>query len=231
MGPVSMIAIVEKTLEGIVRAQDDYETWTGGSWLWKAPEYLVTSYIAREISTIEENACYVTLESNVKNAIRYSGGRSGRPRSALRHRGKFDILLWWRSNHARPRAVIEVKKHVSGFAAIKDDVARICAVLSRPKSKTSFQCGLVAFYTSKYLEDRPKEVKPWLNSRLERISPEKSPIFVARAPSCRGSGPHGPQDAEGVVDTTSKRLEGVRPATAATLGARSDRLASAAGNR
>ena len=87
-----------------------------------------------------------------------------------------------------------------------------------------------------------------------------SPIFVARAPRCRGSGPHGPRGAEGragtrrsaggassrragkpgmacpackrsrdcaakqVADTTSKRLEGVRPANAS-------RWASAAGNR
>ena len=48
-----------------------------------------------------------------------------------------------------------------------------------------------------------------------------SPIFVARAPRCRDSGPHGPRDAEGVADTTSKRLEGVRPASASRLGVRS----------
>ena len=41
-----------------------------------------------------------------------------------------------------------------------------------------------------------------------------SPIFVARALRCRDSGPHGPRGAEGVADTTSKRLEGVRPASA-----------------
>ena len=40
----------------------------------------------------------------------------------------------------------------------------------------------------------------------------------------RVCGPHGPKDAEGVVDTTLKRLEGVRPATAS-------RLVSAAGHR
>ena len=51
-----------------------------------------------------------------------------------------------------------------------------------------------------------------------------SPMFVARAPRCRCRGPHGPKVAEGVVDTTSKRLEGVRPAMAS-------RLASAAGHR
>ena len=45
-------------------------------------------------------------------------------------------------------------------------------------------------------------------------SPDISPTFVARASRRRCDGPHGPKDAEGVVDTTSKRLEGVRPVTA-----------------
>ena len=48
--------------------------------------------------------------------------------------------------------------------------------------------------------------------------------FRVWAPRCRGSGPHGLKDAEGVVDTTLKRLEGVRLAIAREL-------ASAAGHR
>ena len=51
-----------------------------------------------------------------------------------------------------------------------------------------------------------------------------SPIFVMRAPKCRGSGPHAGRDAEGVAVTTSKRLERVRPAT-------TSRSAFAVGNR
>ena len=45
-------------------------------------------------------------------------------------------------------------------------------------------------------------------------SPEISPTFVARARRCRCDKAHGPNDAEGVADTTSKRLEGVRLVTA-----------------
>lgn len=75
MAPVPMETIVDKTLKGIARAQDDYETWTGGSWLWEAPEYLVTSYIAREIATVEGYTYYLTLESGVKDALDFAGGR------------------------------------------------------------------------------------------------------------------------------------------------------------
>ena len=39
-----MDVIAKKTRAGISKAQDDYEYWTGGSWLWEAPEYMVTVY-------------------------------------------------------------------------------------------------------------------------------------------------------------------------------------------
>ena len=45
-------------------------------------------------------------------------------------------------------------------------------------------------------------------------SPHFSPAFVARASRRRCGGSHGLNDAAGVVVTTSKRREGVRPATA-----------------
>ena len=51
------------------------------------------------------------------------------------------------------------------------------------------------------------------------LHPDFSPTFVARAPRCRGSGPHGPKDTEGVAYPTSKWLSGVRPASASRLAA------------
>ena len=35
--------IANKTLAGISKAQKDYEDWTGGYWLWEAPEYMITT--------------------------------------------------------------------------------------------------------------------------------------------------------------------------------------------
>ena len=86
-----------------------------------------------------------------------------------------------------------------------------------------------------------------LGRKRESPSAHTSPMFVARAPRClwncgnigdvftrkyqrknlgffRICGPHGPRDAEGAAVPASKRLSGVRPATAS-------RLASAAGHR
>ena len=47
-----------------------------------------------------------------------------------------------------------------------------------------------------------------------RASSRFSLPFVARASGCRCDVRHGPEDGEGVADTTSSRLEGVRPDTA-----------------
>ncbi len=46
-----------------------------------------------------------------------------------------------------------------------------------------------------------------------------SPPFVARASGCRCDGGHGPEDGEGAADTTSSRLQGVRPDTASSRSA------------
>ena len=50
-------------------------------------------------------------------------------------------------------------------------------------------------------------------------SPDMTPAFVARAPKHRCGGADGWKDAEGIADTMSKRLEGVRPATASDSAA------------
>lgn len=164
--------IANKTLAGISKAQREYEDWTGGYWLWEAPEYMVTTYIARQISTISDRTFYLTLENNVRDGIRDAGGGKGRPRNALRFNGKFDILLWWANG--TPRAIIEVKNQVTGFSKIKDDVSRISAALSR---QNTIRCGFIAYYTSRrdsdglsaknYVKERAKgvasEVKKFTN--------------------------------------------------------------------
>ena len=142
--PLAMDRVVRKTLQGIAEAHRDYHSWTDGRWLWEAPEYLLTTYIAKKISSITDEGFLLTLENNVSSAIQDAGGLSrGRPQAALRPKGRYDILLWWANG--TPRAVIEVKNQISGFAAIQSDAEKICAVLSL---ENTFRTGLVAFYTS-----------------------------------------------------------------------------------
>ena len=61
--------VIKKTLSGIAKAQRDYEAWSGGSWLWEAPEYMLTVYIAKELWTIPGSK-YLTLESHVRRTLK-----------------------------------------------------------------------------------------------------------------------------------------------------------------
>ncbi len=65
--------------------------------------------------------------------------------------------------------------------------------------------------------------------RAITASPHISPPFVARASRCRCDGGHGPEDGEGVADTTSSRLEGVRRRHSEQIGVRSRRAGRYAG--
>ena len=162
-----MDEVIRNTLAGIAKAHADYERWTGGDWLFYAPEYLLTTYIAQEIATHRDHGYYLSLEHNARHAIREAGGlRAGRPRQDLRLGGRFDILLWWAKG--TPRAIIEVKKHVSAFEHIEEDVSRICSVLKQKKDiRQGIRQGLVAYYTSH--DSDSKKLEKFLLRRLEGI--------------------------------------------------------------
>lgn len=166
MSAVSMATIVKNALNGVVKAQKTYEDWSGGEWLWKAPEYMATVFVAQEIAKLD-GAKYVTVEHGTKSAMEDAGaiGR-GKLHNKIRAGGRFDILLWWADEW--PRAPIEVKCQVTGFEKIKADLQRIEKVVHRNKKDSSFQFGMVVFYTS--CKDKggfPKEI---LEKRLEKIN-------------------------------------------------------------
>ena len=60
---------VKMTLKGIISAQEQYRSWSGGCWLWEAPEYSVTTCIAKQKSTLDVRNLYLTLENNVRQAM------------------------------------------------------------------------------------------------------------------------------------------------------------------
>ena len=75
--PYPMFEIVENTLHGIEKAQEDYERWSGGYWLYQAPEYLMTTYVAKELAKHKEHSYYITLEHSTADAVAEVGGRIG----------------------------------------------------------------------------------------------------------------------------------------------------------
>ncbi len=145
-GQVSIDCIEGAILEGIVKAHKDYETWTGGDWLWNAPEYLLTTYVAQSISSTDGTK-YISLENNVKSGMEDAGAvGSGRLHSDLRHNGRFDILLWWAGGD--PRAAIEVKKQIFGYSNLEKDVKRLKEALRRKKGDSTLQFSMIVYYTA-----------------------------------------------------------------------------------
>ena len=86
--------VIEATLRAIGKAQRDYEKWSGGLWLWNAPEYMATTVIARTLHKLDR-VTYVTMENNVQAAIEDAGGSVvGRPNRRLNLNGRFDLVVW-----------------------------------------------------------------------------------------------------------------------------------------
>lgn len=164
---VSIAAIARGAINGIVKAQCAYEDWSGGEWLWYAPEYFSTVFVAQEISKLDGSK-YVTVEHGANAAIEGAGARGrGKLHHKARANGRFDILLWWADE--TPRAPIEVKCQVTRIEKIKADLQRIEKVIHRNKQDSTFQFGMVVFYTS-CKDGKGFTAKEILSKRLENIN-------------------------------------------------------------
>lgn len=178
--------VIESALKGIAKAQADYEEWSGGCWLWEAPEYLAGTYVAREIAfqAGKNHRYFLTLEHGTKSAMEEAGGVGrGRLHNAIRYGGRFDLMLWWASD--TPRAPIEVKNQVTHFANICADIDRIARVLDRNNGRSTFQFGMSVFYTSIESSDGPAAQNE-LFQRLRKIrSDTKAHISENHLPTDR----------------------------------------------
>ena len=77
--------ITKTVLTGIVNTHKEYETWSDGCLPQHAPEYLMTTNIAREIWTNHGPVYHLTLEVNTIQVVDNTIGM--RP-------GRVDIVLW-----------------------------------------------------------------------------------------------------------------------------------------
>lgn len=163
--------VIREVLGAYKDSQKEYENWTGGSWLWEAPEYLITVNIAKRLWELRKRTsrCYITLEYQVAKALEDSGARGrGKLERKIRENGKTDIILW----HAcgSPRALIEVKNQIYSTAAYKKDIDRIRGLLCKNPDKSSLEFGLISFYESANSGKRKtaeEKVKARIEARLE----------------------------------------------------------------
>jgi hypothetical protein len=131
MNTATVDAIVEAALDGVVKAQVLYEVWSGGLWLWNAPEYLITVEVARQImaqfNQVKPNSGgFLTLEQDVGELLKRIGASADAS-------GRVDIALWHppsSDGYVYPRAVIEIKNVVYDKRQYKGDIQRMRALLT-----------------------------------------------------------------------------------------------------
>ena len=104
------------------------------------------------------------------------------------------------SPHISPAFVARALQRRCGGAQVRKDAEGIVETMSKRLE------GVRPATAS----DSAAAVEGW---RHMRVSPHISPAFVARVLQRRCGGAQVRKDAEGIVETMSKRLEGVRPAT------------------
>lgn len=142
----SILSVVEAIIAGYKEAHSLYEEMSGGQWLWGAPEYFITSTVAKYIHSIPGNK-YITLESSVISTLQDAGARGrGKLPADIRENGRADITLWWANG--KPRAVIELKNQLFSNKNFEKDIKRIKSLLQRNSVSNSYQFGVFAFYGS-----------------------------------------------------------------------------------
>ncbi|MFD1007829.1 hypothetical protein [Oceanisphaera ostreae] len=71
---ISIPSVINAILSGFEDSQKNYQEWSGGSWLWEAPEYLICSTVAKNISEIEGSK-FITLENGSTKTLEDAGAR------------------------------------------------------------------------------------------------------------------------------------------------------------
>ncbi|MCY4498159.1 MAG: hypothetical protein OXC14_12825 [Rhodospirillaceae bacterium] len=156
--------IIDKTMDGIVRAQRDYKRMSGGYWLSEAPEYFATTHVANEISTLKKKELFVTLEENVRQTVKDAGG-SVRRRDLRRLQARADVVVW---EGDVAKGVVEIKLMPTGFSSIRKDTGRVCSIL---QDENDLEFGLIAYYRS-FANGAWKPARQRLSDRITRIRGE-----------------------------------------------------------
>ena len=140
--------VAARVLDGFRSADDVYTRISGGWRLHAAPEYLATVTIGNRVA--EPNRRYVTLEQNINDAIRWSGGSGLEGRAAdLSSSGRFDIAVWGPGTDGI-QGVVEVKLGAwFTYAKVAVDVRRVCCALARAKH---LRWGMAAFHFACWTE-------------------------------------------------------------------------------
>ena len=136
----------EAVRDGIVNSQNSYERLSGGEWAWMAPEYWITTEVARRLGEVDPEQFNVTLESKVRDVLGFAGGiRRGRPSYASRIGGRFDAVVW--NGEGFSVGIVEIKRQTS-IESVRWDALRIAEVLKMRGEESTILFGVIGYYFS-----------------------------------------------------------------------------------
>ncbi|WP_414039521.1 hypothetical protein ACJU26_10040 [Acidithiobacillus sp. M4-SHS-6] len=142
--------IANEIISAIEGAHHEYVKWSGGYWLWRAPEYFTTVRIADKLIKLKEIS-YIELEHGVRDALEIAGANGpGRRPKLLRVNGRFDILLYGEKNDAGdylPMTAVEVKVRPWDHQKSDEDVCRLIELI-KLRNRNSIQFSVFAFHVS-----------------------------------------------------------------------------------
>ncbi|MFB1077638.1 hypothetical protein [Photobacterium damselae] len=143
-GRVPKSIVIERCIQEVMSAQNQYEAMSGGDWVCWVPEYFITSCLAQSLNKIQGGK-YVTIDNEAYYALDYAVAVGQEwLHEDIRSNGCFDLLLWWAKGD--PRAVIKVKNRVGNKTQYEADLKRITAVLKRKKQYFMMGFGTLVFY-------------------------------------------------------------------------------------
>ena len=158
--------VVNAILSGIQKAHEDYCSMSGGRWMWRGPEYWVTTYVAKSLWKICGDDT-VVAEENSSEMMKEKEDGAGKEQDDTSHpvlNKRFDIVLYF-ANGERP-VPIEIKNQGSRKGVLKD-VKTTLEALRDPR----LLFGVVAYCYSKK-GDKKKGSKQ--KSALEKVEDYKS---------------------------------------------------------
>ena len=156
---VSREDVVKVILSGIQKAHEDYYRMSGGRWMWRGPEYWVTTYVAKELWKLYGDG-FVVAEANSEKMTSVAGEDPGHTPV---HNMRFDIALYFPKEI--PHAVIEIKNQQQKKNLL-EDVDRVLTALS----EYGLRFGALAYYYSAHR--KKKSAKKAVEDYAQKLSEE-----------------------------------------------------------
>ena len=176
IGSISGLELVQAMICSGEKAVENFSFISGGEWFDEAPEYFLTTHIARSVGN--QGNTYALLEVPVGQTRKKAGAsRRGRAAQHERRNGRFDLVFY--SADGSPRVPVEIKSPV--WSATKQkiypDIDRLSSALIANNDST-FQFGVFLFYAS---VSKPERKHDNASQRMRKLLERFKDTAIGRA--------------------------------------------------